>query len=394
MRQMILSMENRGNDVKKKLGILSLSTVTGAATAITTIIPLIAAQYPAQSTANIESLVTISGLTSLITILLNDWITQKIGLKHTILIGLISGMFFGIFPFFIANYPFFLLTRICLGLAIGLYAPHGISLISYFYSGQERTVLLGMQMGITALGNAILLFLSGTLTRFGWQFTFFVYLSLGLIALLIFLFVPTISAETSGKDQTNAAFSPRLIHYLLLCFVTFLIIWGIQLKLPTYLAYLGIASSEKAGLLLGVMNIAGMLAGLAFGYLYKYLNSLLLPLGYLGAGLSVVGMLLFHGWGTVFVFGILFNFLYSFTGPTIVLKINQLAKPEQLTKANSLIMTATILSSYAAPFFWNTLTILLHQTEDVFFTYLLVALSLFIVGIILLGYYGKTRRLK
>lgn len=292
------------------------------------------------------------------------------------------------------NYLFFFLTRICLGLAIVLYAPHGISLISYFYTGQERTVLLGMQMGITALGNAILLFLSGTLAGFGWQFTFLLYLSLGIVALLVFFFVPNIALKTTEKNQTKTTFSLNLIHYLLLCFVTFLIIWGIQLKLPTYLTHIGIVSSEKSGLLLGAMNVAGMLAGLAFGYLYKYLNILLLPLGYLAAGLSVVGLLLFHGWGVSFFFCVLFNFVYSFTGPSIILKINQLAKPEQVTKANSLIMTTTILSSYVAPFFWNSLTIMLRQTEDVVFTYSLVALSLFLVGTILLGFYWKTKQSK
>lgn len=89
--------------MKKKLGILSLSTVTGAATAITTIIPMIATQYPTQSITNIESLVTISSLTSLVTMLLNDWIMKKIGLKRTVLIGLSTGMIFGLLPFFSDN---------------------------------------------------------------------------------------------------------------------------------------------------------------------------------------------------------------------------------------------------------------------------------------------------
>lgn len=371
----------------RKIGILSLSSVTGVATGITTIIPLIAIAYPDYSIASIESLVTVSSLSALITIFLNDLIVRKIGLKVTIILGLTIGMFSGIIPFFISNYYLFLFTRIILGMGIGLYSPHAISLITLFYKGEERTTLLGMQMGITALGNAILLVTSGFLADVDWKLTFFIYLFLGIIAVLIWRYVPDKKIHTQYKD-IKKPINVGVKKYILLCFITFLIIWGVQLKIPSYLVEQGISSSERAGIILSTMNIAGMIAGFSFGFCFRKINIYLLPLGFIGAGASVLGMLNSSSYLPIFVFAVLFNFVYSFTGPTIVLKVNQLASEDQLTKVNSMITTTTIISSYAAPFTWNSITSFIDSSENTGAALSIMLISLLAIGALLFLYYG------
>jgi len=74
-------------NILKKVGILCISTVTGSATAIASIIPILSINYPNQSLSSIESLVTISSLSALFTILTNNWITKRIDVKQTIILG-------------------------------------------------------------------------------------------------------------------------------------------------------------------------------------------------------------------------------------------------------------------------------------------------------------------
>ncbi|MHC5229687.1 MFS transporter [Enterococcus sp. LJL99] len=376
---------------KKRVGILSLSLVTGAATAVTTIIPLIAQNFPEQSLTSIESLITISSLSALVTILMNEFIVQWIGLKKTIIIGLLMGMIAGIAPFFFTSYILFYCTRILLGLGIGLYSPHAISLIALFYTGEQRNTLLGMQMGISALGNALLLISSGWLASFYWKAAFFVYLLLGVIALLIYIFVPAIKTNKKGSNQEKTSLSMTIKSYLLLCFITFLIIWGVQLKIPSFLINQGIESSKTAGMILSGMNIAGMAAGFLFGFVYKKIATFLLPVGFLGAALSVLGMINSSTVGAIFFFAVLFNFLYSFTGPTIVLKINQFSAENQLTKVNSLLTMTTILSSYAAPFVWNTITSLIDSSENIELSMQVLMFALIIMGLFLLLYFSQKK---
>lgn len=378
--------------MKKKLSILSLSLVTGAATSITTIIPLIVTAYPQKSLTSIETLITISSLSALLTILLNEKIVNKIGLKQTILSGLLIGAIAGIMPFFLTSYNLFLVSRVLLGLGIGLYSPHAIALISLFFEGSERNTLLGMQMGIGALGNAILLMLSSSLATISWKYTFLVYLFLLFIFVLILLFVPNKQVFQNKEELVTGNIQSSIIKYLVLCFVTFVIIWGVQLKIPSYLMEQGILDTKKAGLVLSSMNIAGMVAGFSFGILYKRINVFLLPTGFLLAGLSVSGMILSSNWVAIFSFAVLFNFVYSFTGPTIVLQVNQLATKNQLTKVNSWLMMCTILSSYAAPFIWNSFSITSATIGETKFSLILMALSLLIIGLVLSIYFMKLKK--
>ena len=371
----------------KKIGILSLSIVTGAITAITTIIPLIANHYPEMSISRVETLVTISSLSAITTILLNNSLVKKIGLKKVIILGLVTGMVAGIIPYFYNNYYIFLLSRILLGIGVGMYSPHAISLISLFYTGNERASLLGIQMGIGAFGNSLLLVCSGWLASISWKYAFFTYLWLGIVAILVWRFVPSIKFHESNNVKSENKLPKSVLKYLVLCFATFLIIWGVQLKIPTFLFENGITSTEKSGLILSSMNIAGMFAGLSFGLIYKKIKTYLLPLGFIAAGLSVLSMINSSSWSLIFIFAIIFNFVYSFTGPTIVLELNQQASETQLPKINSMITLTTILSSYAAPVTWNSLSTIFYSKSDVAIDSLyIMTLSLFLVGVSLLIY--------
>ena len=376
--------------MKKKISILSLSLVTGIATIITTIIPLLVSAFPNKGITSIESLVTVSSLSALVTILLNERISEIIGIKKTILCGLLLSAIMGTIPFFIESYSLIYLSRIILGFGIGLYSPHAIALISLFFTGDERNHLLGMQMGIGALGNAVLLFCSGWLAKISWQHTFLIYLVTLIIFAFIFFYVPEITKDKS-EQQKSSKLDGTIKRYLALCFVTFVIIWGVQLKIPSYLVFRGISSTAKAGLTLSLMNVAGMLAGFSFGMFYKKVSLWLLPIGFLGAAISVVGMLLAKTEGFVLIWAILFNFIYSFTGPTIVLKVNEIAEKSQLTKVNAYIMLSTILSSYASPFIWNGLSSFFTKDNQILLSLWLMGGTLAIISVFLFIYIKKQK---
>ncbi|MGF2146132.1 MFS transporter [Vagococcus fluvialis] len=365
--------------MKKKISILSLSLVTGIATVITVIIPLLVTVFPNNSMTSIESLVTISSLSALISILFNEKIIELIGIKKTILSGLLISGVMGVIPFFIDSFSLILVSRIFLGIGIGLYSPHAISLISLFFEGNERNTLLGMQMGIGALGNAVLLIISGWLAKISWQHTFLIYLVTLVIFSLILCFVPKVEYHKKGSVEVGK-FNKNIINYLVLCFVTFIIIWGVQLKIPSYLVYREITSTAKAGMVLSLMNVAGVFAGFSYGYFYKKISLWLLPLGFLGAGVSVIGLLLSKSEWWILFWAVLFNFIYSYTGPTIVLKLNEAAKDSQLTKVNSFIMLSTILSSYVSPFIWNNISKLVVNENQLLVSLWLMGMTLLIIS--------------
>ncbi|WFC03593.1 MFS transporter [Lactiplantibacillus pentosus] len=337
------------------VSILSLSTVTGITTAITGIIPQLKRAFPRIPTTLIEWVVTIANCSALITLLLNPRLTNRWGLRPVVISGLLLSAAMGLIPAFTANFTVIMLSRLGLGLGVGLFSPHAISLLSHSFTGELRARLLGYQTGLSALGNAVLLGLAGLLIGISWHAVFWLYGGLVIIAGLVARFVPepTSAAPVTTTEQASL---PRHQWLLLgLTFITYLLIWGVQLKLPSFFAARHFGNAATINLTLAAMNIGGLLAGLTFGYLHRILHRYTLTLGYAGAAGSVLVLWLAPNATIAIGAAVFFNFIYSYTGPYLVFTSNTGLDASQVNVLSSYLTIATIISAFFAPLVWNGL---------------------------------------
>ncbi|OJG76278.1 hypothetical protein RV10_GL003884 [Enterococcus pallens] len=287
--------------------------------------------------------------------MLNGWIVKKLGMKQTVLVGVLIAAIFGMLPFIISALPLVFLFRFILGLGIGLFSPHAISLISLLYDGQKKATLLGLQVGITALGNAAFLLLASVIISRSWQSIYLLYGFLLVVFWLVVKFVPDRPLPSADHPQTSKFnISGKAFVYLVLCLWTFVIIYGVQFKIPTLLAGLPDGNEAMGGLTLSLMNLAGLFAGLSFGPLLKKFPRSLFVVGYLGAGLMVLLLALSTNSMVSMTSAVAFNFVYSFTGPFIILQLNTFTPKEEIVKINSLFSLVIIGSQFVSPLFWNT----------------------------------------
>lgn len=339
---------------KTTISILSLSTVSNITTVITGVIPQLRQEFPNVPTTMIEWLVTIANFSALLTILPNPFLSRKLGIKKVVIIGLLISAITGIIPAFSNNFLLIMCSRFTLGLGVGLFTPHAISLIAHNYSGELRAKLLGYQTGLTALGNAILLGLAGLLVGI-WHAVFGLYLILIFIAILIGLFVPEPEKPSIETKNSKVKLPWQKWQLIILTFITYLLIWGVQLKLPSYFEIKQLGNPQIINLTLSAMNLGGLVAGLLFGTLHKKIHRFILTIGYLGAALTVLIL-----WATdtsyiAITAAILFNFVYSFTGPYLVFASNQGLESEQINLLSSYLTISTIISAFFAPLVWNYL---------------------------------------
>jgi MFS family permease len=333
--------------------ILSLSAVGGVSTLITGIIPQLQHEFPSVPTTLIEWSVTLANLSALVTLILNPKLTQKFGVRHVVVFGLLLSGIFGALPALSASFAWLMVCRAILGLGIGLFSPHAISLIAHVYHGEFKTRLMGYQTGISALGNAVLLAIAGILIALSWRAVFGLYLLLIPLAGLAYRMIPKRTSLAPTK-QTVRQKLPRLqISLCLLAFVTYLIIWGVQLKLPALFVQHHLGNSQLANWTLSAMNLGGLLAGLTFGRVHRKLASKTLTLGYLGAAISVLVML-FSKQPAIAIFGaIFFNYIYSYTGPYLVWRSSLNLSDHLIDLVSSTLTIATIISAFFAPVVWN-----------------------------------------
>lgn len=336
------------------VSILSLSVVSGVTTVITGIIPQLSHQFPNVTPTLIEWVVTSANLSALLTLLLNPRLTQRFGSRQVVISGLLLGAIAGVIPLVLTNFALLMLSRIILGFGIGLFSPHAIGLIAHTYQGDLRARLLGYQTGLSALGNAVLLVLAGWLVVISWRAVFLLYLLLGAVALLA---IPALPATKDAEPVSHQAASLPASRWVLLAltFVTYLLIWGVQLKLPTLFTERHFGNASVMNLTLAAMNLGGLVAGFTFGRLHHHLHRYTLMLGYAGAAVSVLIL-----WRTQqpllgIVAAIFFNFIYSYTGPYLVFTSQANLTGNQIDTMSSRITIATIISAFFAPLVWNGL---------------------------------------
>lgn len=335
--------------------ILSISLVGGVSTLITGILPQLEREFANLPTTMVEWLVTAANISALVTLLANPYLTRRWGIKKVVVTGLWLSALTGVIPLFTHVYWLVLLSRLALGLGIGLFSPHAIGLIAHTYHGELRARLLGYQTGLGALGNALFLALAGLVVAFSWRNVFLLYLLLGGVALLASAGLPASEAAVPA-DQLAVKKLP-VSRWLLvaLAFVTYLLIWGVQLKLPRLFLDRAFGSAELANWTLSAMNMGGLLAGLTFGRVHRYLHQYTLTLGYAGAALAVV--LLLTTANTLVAVGsaVFFNFIYSYTGPYLVYRSQLDLPPAQIDAMSSWLTIATVISAFFAPPVWNFL---------------------------------------
>ncbi|MFT9039948.1 MFS transporter [Schleiferilactobacillus harbinensis] len=335
--------------------ILSISLVGGVSTLITGILPQLEREFATVSTTMVEWLVTAANISALVTLLANPYLTRRWGIKKVVVTGLWLAALTGVIPLFTHVYWLVLLSRLALGLGIGLFSPHAIGLIAHTYHGELRARLLGYQTGLGALGNALFLALAGLVVAFSWRNVFLLYLLLGGVALLASAGLPASEAAVPA-DQLAVKKLP-VSRWLLvaLAFVTYLLIWGVQIKLPRLFLDRAFGSAELANWTLSAMNMGGLLAGLTFGRVHRHLHQYTLTLGYAGAALAVV--LLLTTVNTLVAVGsaVFFNFIYSYTGPYLVYRSQLDLPPAQIDAMSSWLTIATVISAFFAPPVWNLL---------------------------------------
>ncbi len=186
------------------------------------------------------------------------------------------------------------LSRICLGLGIGLINARAINIVGTHFSGKERIQMMGLRGSAEVLGSATLTVLVGWLISLGWHAAFLVYLFALVLLALFVLFVPEDEEEEIVGDLSEIKLTAQMWKTgLLLAFLAFFVInvnIFVTIRIPTMVVEHGFGTAREASWILGSMRIMGIVAGTLVGILVERLKDWLLPLSYVVFGVAVLGI--------------------------------------------------------------------------------------------------------
>ena len=341
---------NNQKSLLQKGAILSISLMLTSSQAINGVIPQMK-QSLGISQSQSELLGTAPSITVIVFILLSSYFAKRIGMKKTIILGLLLAGIGGIIPVFTATFQTVLISRVILGAGLGLYNSLAVTYISSLYSGNTRATLLGIRNSMEALGQTILIFLAGVLVNINWTASFLVYAIAFPVALLFALKVPEIRDENSDIPENHIKEKMNPMVFALVLFAILLVMNSIAISVR----FASIATEIKgvnfnASNYLALMPILGILAGFMFGPINKWIGKGTLYLGIIFFIISNLLIAVSNGNMTFLLTGL---FLSSITGswcfPFIFSNLDKVTTKNTINFATSLIFIGCNIGNFIAP---------------------------------------------
>lgn len=305
----------------EKVSLLVLSTMLVSTFAVSPAIPQMIEHFAGQgiSAGQVENLITVTSFAIMASLLMNSLVVRFLSERAVFIVGLLLVALGGSLPAFVAAYPLIFLARILLGFGLGLINARAINIIGLFFTGNERTQMMGFRGSAEVLGSAGLTLLVGWLIQFGWQPAFLVYLFALVILVLFLFFVPQDQLVIHGQRESGVADKVKLdksmwkmgIYLAFLAFFVINVNTFLTIRIPQIVIDKGIGTAQQASLILSLMQIMGIVAGTLFSLLVNRLKDWLLAISYVIFGLAVIGITFANNLWILGLGGMVSGFFYS-----------------------------------------------------------------------------------
>src|SRR5699024_3923483 len=147
--------------------------------------------------------------------------------------------------------------RLTLGAGVGLVMPLSMSLINDYFTGKERTKMMGYNSAFSNFGGIVTMLLAGWLATFGWRIPFNVYFLGLIIFILIFFFLPKGEIQQPEENKKTSRLSIAAIGYSLAMGGIMLAYYSISTNIALFLEQNEIGGATLAGLVVSFTTFGG-----------------------------------------------------------------------------------------------------------------------------------------
>jgi len=345
--------------------ILSVFTVSAGATAAT--LPLMMQSFPNISSTTIELLMTIPSLGIIIFTPISNIVADFISVKRTILLGLLLIFIGGIIPAVTMNFPLIFGSRIILGLGTGLLMSFSQSLIVQMYQGSTQQKMLGLASVFQGLGMFVMTYAAGVLLNGGWQMSYWVYLIVLPIILLVGVYVPKAAGHVETSSQDDQASSKKVDGKIwmlaLLAFMFNATFAFISIKFAMLVVSRNYGTAADASTLLGLMAFAMAAGGFVFMYIQKHWFKFTTAFGLGFATVSFLLLSISHSLFLSAIGVILVGISVSIFMASMIANINKMTSAKQVAFSTSVVMTCANVGTLLSPYFAKAISNVFGNNE-------------------------------
>src|SRR5699024_6500028 len=327
---------------------ISMATVMAGA-AISPALGLIAEAFPEASSTMIKLVLTAPSLMIIPFSFLSSFLTFKMTKRTIIMMGLIIYLIGGIGPQLVSSIEVLLVLRLILGAGVGLVMPLSMSLINDYYTGKERTQMMGYNSAFSNFGGIITMLIAGWLATFGWRVPFNVYF-LGLVIFLLILFyLPKGEIQQPANEKSKTKLPLAVYGYALAMGGVMLAYYPIATNIALYLEQSNLGGATLAGTIVSFTTVGGMITSLLLVRIEMTLKNYLIPVMLLGMGVAFLCLAITTNIPLIIFSVCLIGFGQGSLFPTLVLKALDRVPVAYADQAVAWTSSFTFLGQFLSP---------------------------------------------
>jgi len=147
--------------------------------------------FPDATGLQVKLVMTMPFITAIIFSAVSGALARYIDRKVILIIGLVIYGITGMFPAWLHDMNQILFMRLLTGVGVGLVSPIPNAIITERFEGAPQRRLLGMTSSISMVANVIASLVSGALLGYGWQYPFYTFAVVFVIALFALVGTPS-----------------------------------------------------------------------------------------------------------------------------------------------------------------------------------------------------------
>lgn len=236
----------------------------------------------------------------------------------------------GVGGFFLNNLYHILISRIVLGISVGMSMTIVITLIADYFEGLERQKFVGLQVAFMSLGGILFIGLGGILADFSWRFPFLIYLfSLIVLPLsILYLHEPALVKKENTVKQNIK--SPGIIWMLFFnTMIMWIIFFLIPVQIPFHLKAIGIEKNSLIGAAIAASTLFSVISSLSYARIRRRFSFLtIFSVGYLLMAAGFVALSISVGYTLVVIAMMLSGLGIGMMIPNTNVWVMKIALPE------------------------------------------------------------------
>lgn len=375
-------MENGKSKKVIAAGLLVMSLTMACNSALAPILAEVGKFFPNASDSAIQIVLTLINLTTLPAMILEPILESKITKRDIAIIGTALMLIGALIPQVLNSQLWMLyVASIVIGVGLSFVVVTSSSLISDYFTGLDKSRVMGFQSIFVSIGGTIIAKGSGLLTAMaGWKRGYLVFLISIPIILIILFTVPkgetTLAAEKGKKSGVSGA----MVYFGILCLITGIFVATFNTNIAMYIDRKGIGDASTAGTVASIMQVVGIVGGLLLGTTVKIFKRFTIGVAilFMAAGTAMVG--LSTNFVVVCLGALVVGFGFAIRNPGAVTFAANMVPAAQASLAIAIVSSTYNVGNFISAYIVNAMANVMG--EDIANRFIVSAAALAVIGVI------------